>query len=196
MKKSILTLIAGLGLAMTANAQSTDKGTILLGGNASYNFQKVVDIPGNTQVYSVLPHVGYFLQDHFAIGLGFGYAGKTQKDTKGIKTVSEAFAVSPYVRYYAGSGNVKFFGQLSAPMEWGTSKTGGSKTGTNERYGGALSPGVVFFPGNKVGIEFSVLGLHYDYHSYKPKGEEQVEAIAFGLDANSLKPSIGINFHF
>lgn len=103
--------------------------------------------------------------------------------------------MAPYARYYAGKANVKFFGQLSIPMGWGTNKSDGIKTGTTERYGVALSPGFAFFPNSKIGIEFSVLGLHYEYSSDKPKSGTKVEVNQFGLDANSLKPSIGINFY-
>ena len=196
MKKSILTMITGLGMALIANAQSTNKGNITLGGNLSYNYQKIVDVDGNTQTYSILPNVGYFVQKNFAVGLGFGYAGKTEKDASDIKTISGEFSVAPYARYYSGNANVKFFGQLSVPLGWGTNKAGGSKTGTTERYGVALSPGVVYFPSSRVGIEFSVLGLHYEYTSNKSREGAKVKTNEFGLDANSLAPSIGVNFYF
>ena len=195
MKKSILTIITGLGFALIANAQITNKGTITLGGNVSYNHQKVVNADGNTQTYSILPNIGYFLHNNFALGLGLGYAGTTVKNASDNKAVSGEFAVAPYARYYAGKANVKFFGQLSIPMGWGTNKSGDTKTGTTEHYGVALSPGVVFFPNSKVGVEFSVSGLHYEYSSDKPKNGTKVEVNQFGLDANFLKPSIGIKFY-
>ena len=195
MKKSILIMTTALGFAFMANAQSTNKGTITLGGNVSYNYQKVVDANGNTQAYSILPGIGYFIKNNFTAGFNLGYAGTTAENESDNKTVSGEFALAPYARFYTGTSNVKFFGQLSIPMGWGTNKSGGTKTRTTERYGAALSPGVVFFPNNKVGIEFSVLGLHYQYSSQKQKNGSKIEVNQFGLYANSLKPSIGINFY-
>ena len=196
MKKIFLTMMTGLGLAVVANAQSTDKGNVILGGNASYNYEKVVDVDGNAQSYAILPHIGYFVQDNFAVGLGVGYAGSAEKSPVDVKTTLGEFAVSPYARLYKGDGNVKFFGQLSVPMAWGTSKIDGNKTGTTERYGAAISPGIAYFPTDRLGIELSVRGLYYEHASHKPQGGSKVGVNEFGLDVNSLMPSVGVNFYF
>lgn len=196
MKKILLTMIAGLGIAGLATAQTTDKGTFITGGNVSYNYQKVVDRDGNVQDYSILPNVGYFVQDNLAVGLAVGYTDTTKEDSDKIKNVSGEFTVAPYARLYKGDGNIKFFGQLAVPMGWGTNKVDGTKTGTVENYGVALSPGIAYFPTNKLGIEFSVQGLHYQYSAVKPENGTKVEMNEFGLNVNSLKPTIGINFYF
>lgn len=196
MKKLFLTMLTGLGVALGVNAQSTDKGTVILGGNVSYDFSKVVDVDGNKQHYAILPHIGYFVQDNFALGLGLGYAGETTKSPADIKSSLGEFAVSPYARYYKGDGDVKFFGQLAVPMAWGTQHVDGNKVGTTERYGAALSPGIAYFPTSKLGIELSVRGLYYQYSSEKPEGGAKVGVNEFGLNANSLTPTIGVSFYF
>lgn len=197
MKKLFLTMMTGLGFAVVVNAQSsTDRGNVILGGNASYNYEKVVDVDGNTQNYAILPHVGYFVQDNFALGLGVGYSGKTAKSPADVKTTTGEFAVSPFARLYKGDGNVKFFGQLSVPMAWGTNKMDGNKTGTTERYGAAISPGIAYFPTDKLGIELSVRGLYYEHASHTPQGGSKVGVDEFGLNVNSLMPSVGVNFYF
>lgn len=196
MKKIVLTLIAGLGFVGLTNAQTTDKGTFITGGNVSYNYQKVVDADGNIQDYSILPNVGYFVKDDFAIGLSLGYSGTSEEDSDKIKTTNGEFRLAPYARLYKGDGKVKFFGQLAVPMGWGTSKFDGTKTGTTESYGINLSPGIAYFPSNKLSIEFSVQGLHYQYSAVKPEQGNKIEVNEFGLNANSLKPTIGVNFHF
>lgn len=189
-------MIAGLGFGLVVNAQSTDKGQVLVGGNASYNYSKVVDVNGNNQTYSIIPQVGYFVKDNLALGLGIGYSGATQIDAQDVKSITGEFAIAPFARQYAGSGNVKFFGQLSVPMDWGNSKVGGQEVGTAERYGVALSPGVAYFPTNKLGVEFSVNGLYYEYSSLTPTNGTKVGTNTFGLNANSWAPSIGVNFYF
>lgn len=196
MKKLFLTMLTGLAVTLGVNAQSTDKGTVILGGNISYDFSKTIDVDGNKQHYAILPHIGYFVQDNFALGLGLGYAGETTKSPSDIKTSLGEFAISPYARYFKGDGPVKFFGQLAVPMAWGTHHVDGNKTGSTERYGVALSPGIAYFPTNKLGIEFSVRGLYYQYSSEKPESGTKIGVNEFGLNANSLTPTIGVSFYF
>lgn len=196
MKKVLLTMIAGLGFGLVVNAQSTDKGAVMLGGNVSYEYSNVVDVDGNTQTYSIIPQVGYFVKDNLAIGLGIGYLGGTEVDTQDIKSTLGEFTAAPFVRQYAGQGPVKFFGQLSVPMGWGNAKVDGTEIGTSERYGVAISPGLAYFPSSKIGIELSVKGLHYEYSSIDATNGGDLATNSFGLNANSWAPSIGVNFYF
>ncbi|HLT09120.1 MAG TPA: outer membrane beta-barrel protein [Cyclobacteriaceae bacterium] len=195
MRKVFLTMMTGLGFAVMANAQ-TDKGNVMLGGNAAYDYSKVVDVDGNTQRYEIMPQVGFFVQDNFALGLGVGYSGSTEKNAMDIKSTVGEFAVSPFARLYKGEGPLKFFGQLSVPMGWGTSKVDGNKTANTERYGAAVSPGIAYFPTEKLAIELSVKGLYYEHTATKPEVGPSAKVNEFGLNANSLLPTVGVNFFF
>jgi hypothetical protein len=195
MKKLFLTMMTGLGFAVAVNAQ-TDKGNMMLGGNAAYDYSEVVDVDGDTQKYAIVPQVGFFVQDNFALGLGVGYSGSTAKNAVDIKSTVGEFAVSPFARLYKGEGPVKFFGQLSVPMGWGTSKVDGNKTGTTERYGAAVSPGIAYFPTEKLAIELSVKGLYYEHTATMPEVGPSAKVNEFGLNVNSLLPTVGVNFFF
>ena len=195
MKKVFLTMMTGLGFAVAVNAQ-TDKGNVMLGGQAAYDYEKTVDVDGNTQNYTIMPQLGFFVEDNFALGLGLGYSGSTTKSPSDIKSTSGDFAVSPFARLYKGEGPVKFFGQLSVPMSWGTRKVDGDKTGTTERYGAAVSPGIAYFPTSRLGIELSVKGLYYEHVAVKPESGSNTKRNEFGLNVNSLQPSLGVNFFF
>jgi len=81
-------------------------------------------------------------------------------------------------------------------MGWGTSKVDGDKTGTTERYGAAVSPGIAFFPTERLGIELSVKGLYYEHTAIKPEAGPSAKANGFGLNVNSLLPTVGVNFFF
>ncbi len=194
MKKLFLTLSAAIAVTFAANAQ-TEKGTTILGGNVSYDYNKVKDADGDIQSFSILPNVGVFVSDNVAVGLGFGYTF-SQNDDGTEKAKTGEFSVAPFARLYKGDGNFKFFGQLSVPMGWGNQKTNDTKIGTTERYGVALSPGFAYFPTSKIGIEFSVRGLYYENATQKPEGGESVSTNSFGLNANSFAPKIGIQFYF
>lgn len=196
MKKLFLTLVAGLALSTMVHAQSTDKGKWMLGGNVSYDIQSVQDVDGNTQQYAILPQVGYFVQDNFALGLGFGYAGQYEKSNTDVETTLGEFAVAPFARLYNGNGDLKFFTQLAVPMGWGTNHLDGNKTHTTERYGVAISPGLAYFPTSRVGVELSVKGLYYEYASMKPENGSKQGVNHFGLNGNSFSPTVGVSFYF
>ncbi len=194
MKKLFLTLSAAIAVTFAANAQ-TEKGKFILGGNVSYNYDENLDNDGNRQGFSVAPNLGIFLADNIAVGLGIGYQWN-QNDNSADKFKTDLFFVSPYARVYQGNGDLKFFGQLSVPMGWGTSKTNDTKTASNETYGVELSPGLAYFPTSKIGIEFSVRGLYYQNSIWKPEAGDNISTNSFGLNVNSLAPSLGVRFHF
>ncbi len=194
MKKLLLTLTAAAAVTFAANAQ-TEKGKTILGGTVSYDYSNVKDVDGSEQSFSIIPSVGVFVSDNVAVGLGIGYTWG-QEDNGVDKVKVGEFSAAPYARLYKGDGDFKFFGQLSVPMGWGTSKQNDDKLFSSERYGVELAPGFAYFPTEKIGIEFSVKGLYYQNTTLKPEGGDNVSSNSFGLDASSFAPRIGIQFYF
>ncbi|MFC3196285.1 porin family protein [Parapedobacter deserti] len=196
MKKLFLTLSAAVAVTFAANAQ-TEKGKTILGGNVSYDYTKVKDADGEAHALGILPSVGFFVSDNFAIGTGIGYS--YQENTGSFAFDGNklgVFSVAPFARLYKGDGDFKFFGQLSVPMGWGTAKDGDTKIGNTEQYGAELAPGFAYFPTSKIGIELSVRGLYYQNTTLKPEEGGNVTTNSFGLNANSLAPRIGVQFYF
>ncbi|SHG10056.1 outer membrane beta-barrel protein [Pedobacter caeni] len=213
MKKLLLSLVAVSAFAFSSQAQ-TEKGKIMVGGNVAFDTKKT-DASGaksNTN-FQIVPSVGYFVADNFAVGTGIGYG---YSKTNGIAVADGAaailgnknssFIVSPFGRYYANlSESFKFFGQLSVPMAFGKDKAvdangnTGAKTGTTTEIGVALSPGFAFYPTKKIGIEFALNGLNYnnlrkeDGNGNKVKGAGYDE---FSFGANFFSPKLGIQLHF
>ena len=198
MKKLFLTLSAAIAVTFAANAQ-TEKGKTILGGNVSYDYTKVKDADAEGHSLNIQPTVGFFVADNFAVGTGIGYGYEENTGLAaafaGANKVG-AFTVSPFARWYKGDGDFKFFGQLSVPMAWGTAKQDDTKLGNTESYGVAVSPGFAYFPTSKIGIELSVRGLYYQNTTLKPESGEKTSTNSFGLNANSLAPSIGVQFYF
>lgn len=62
-----LALVVVLFMFVTIGKSQTEKGTYLLGGNAS--FQSV----GDESVLSINPNIGYFIANKFALGLNAGF---------------------------------------------------------------------------------------------------------------------------
>lgn len=193
------------GVVFSSQAQ-TDKGDWMLGGNISYNTVKT-DAPDANSSYdfSVVPNIGYFIDDNIAIGTGIGYQ-TARLDRESILGKTEAFVVAPFGRYYTPvASNFKFFGQLSVPMAFGSAKAidenldTGDKTGSSTSIGVALSPGFAYFPSSKVGIEFSVNGLSYNNFSVEDGDGNTIEGgghDSFSFGADFFAPSLGIHFYF
>ncbi|GHE36317.1 outer membrane beta-barrel protein [Sphingobacterium griseoflavum] len=194
MKKLFLTLTAVTAFTFATHAQ-TEKGKFLLGGQVGFETAKVKDTDLKQNAFSINPTVGYFVSDNWAVGTGVGYNwAKSEQAT--LTSETNAFQVAPFVRNYIGEGQFKFFSQLSVPMQWGKNTTEGAAVETEskfEKYGVELAPGFAFFPTSKVGIELKVRGLYFD--SYKDKAADRTTN-TFGLDANSLAPTLGVQFYF
>jgi hypothetical protein len=200
MKKLLLSLVAVSALAFSTQAQ-TEKGKFMLGGNVGFNTTKVDGANKSDLSFSVIPSVGYFVSDNFAIGTGVGYA-YDKAVSKSL--LNQSFEVAPFGRYYVGlSDQFKFFGQLSVPMSFGNNKAldadgnSGDKIASTTRIGAYVAPGFAFFPTKRIGIEFSVTGL--GYNNYQVKNEvtgNKVKANSFGLEADAANINLGVKFHF
>jgi len=201
MKKLLLSLVAVAALTFSANAQ-TEKGKIILGGNVGFNSSKVDGASKADVNFSVVPSIGYFVGNNFAIGTGVGY--EYEKTVSANRGQLEAFKVAPFGRYYVNlTDQFKFFGQLSVPLAFGSLKSvdangdTGSKFASTTSIGVNVAPGFAFFPNKKIGIEFSVNGLGYENFSTKAEATgEKVKTNSFGLEANTFAPKLGVQFHF
>jgi len=200
MKKLLLSLVAVAGLVYGAQAQ-TEKGKFILGGNVGFNSTKVETAAKSDVSFSIVPSVGYFVDNNFAIGTGVGYTYDKQVSENHL---NQAFVVAPFGRYYVGlSDQFKFFGQLSVPMAFGNNKVVdaqgnvGAKFASTTSIGVNVAPGFAFFPTKRIGIEVSVNGLGYNNLNIKNEltGNE-ISANSFGLDANTFAPKLGVQFHF
>ncbi len=195
MKKTLLTLAAIAGLTIAANAQ-TEQGKFIVGGQVGFQTSKVKDTDVKNNSFSINPTVGYFVSDNIAVGTGIGYSWAKQETNADNSVKTDAFQVSPFVRSYSGNGPFKFFAQLSVPMEWGKTTTETSNSSSEakfESYGVELAPGFAYFPTSKIGIELKVRGLYFNSYKYK---DIDATVNTFGLDANSLAPTLGVQFHF
>ncbi len=205
MKKLILSILALSGLTLASYAQ-TEKGKYILGGTAMYeSLKSKADNAIAAENFAILPNVGYFVSDNFAVGTGFGFS--SSKSSFASPTgLNESLEVSPFGRYYAGlSDQFKFFGQASVPMSFGTVKAtdangdAGAKFGTSTSIGIALSPGFAYFPTKKVGIEFAFNGISYKSTKIKDANDNENKGAGsenFSFGSSFFSPRIGVQFHF
>ncbi|TYR36486.1 porin family protein [Sphingobacterium phlebotomi] len=199
MKKFYLTLAAVAALTFASQAQ-TEKGKFVVGGGLGFDTESVKDTDVKYNSFNIMPSAGYFVSDNIAVGVGLGYQwNKSEYDAEASITeqAKSSFTVAPFGRWYSANGPVRFFGQLSVPMSWGNQKVNDEKTADISNYGVELAPGIAYFPTSKIGLEFKVRGLYYNARTSDPVGDAPKTTVnTFGLNANSLAPTVGVQFYF
>ena len=196
MKKLLLTLTAVTALSFASQAQ-TEQGKVIVGGGIGFSSNEVKDSGSKTTSFNIQPNVGYFVSDNIAIGAGIGYNWSKNENENLTDATYNSFRVAPFARLYTANSPVRFFGQLSVPMAWGSNKVDDKKTASTANYGVNLSPGIAYFPTENIGIELSVRGLYYSNNNSTSEATDiKTTSNSFGLDANSLSPTLGVQFHF
>jgi len=224
-KVTLLTIALTFAAAMSSFAQ-TSKGTLFLGGGLGFtsSSQKATAKFGGTTVetdgdkatqFSIVPGVGYFIADKLAVGLDLSISTNSFQTPDNndpddyTKTTGTTFAFKPYARkYWMVGDNFGFTGTLGVGVGFGSSKVevkAGNTTVTNDgpkttdlEIG--VTPGIVFFPTNKVGIEANFGFIGYSSSTAKTDlggGDElKITDSTFGLSANSITPTFSLAFRY
>ncbi|UYZ58458.1 outer membrane beta-barrel protein [Hymenobacter latericus] len=173
--------------AISAQAQ-IPAGTVLVGGSAGYSRTSVQAYPiianasgpeSKSRNVSFRPQVGYFISDNLALGIdGHLSADKHQTTGQDTRRYLE-YSVGPFVRYYKMLGESQFglVGTLGAGYRenWDKYKWYDPRANYHGRGGYAeFTPGVVYFPVPKVGIEASFGNIGYSY--FRNKQEQPTNA--------------------
>ncbi|WP_294198887.1 outer membrane protein [Chryseobacterium sp. sg2396] len=213
-------LMAGaIALFGLSNAQIA-AGTTYLSGSVGYSQEETNNGNNKTENFNVLPTVGYFVSNNFAIGLGIGY--QTQKNTNVVNnfigagttivTTNEikqpAFVVAPFARKYWTLGDKLYiFGQLAVPMQFGkaevenkTVTTSGSSVSTASssseakytQIGVTVKPGLDYFLNKNWSIEATI--GEFGYNNFKPKDGDATNNYSFGLNLSTV--TFGVKYVF
>ncbi len=130
MKQLVLILVA-LGMMTVLSQAQTAKGTVLLGGNASFQTSD------GSSVFSASPNVGIFVLDDVVVGAGFSWF-----TTKG----ASSWALGPFIRLYLfGDESGKFVVQSGVNL-------GGAKN-TKTDFGFDVAAGYAIFLNESIALE-------------------------------------------
>jgi len=178
MKKIQLTIAAILVFTLAGYSQFR-KGSVLVGGNGSFNLGFMGDKTKNGSTthknysettFTINPQVGYFVVDNLAVGAGLTLSSYATKDTDtSVKTTSTDFLFSPFARYYYH----KFYGQLE--FDAGSNKytyrtaTNNESTSKSTVTGWSLAAGYALLLNDHVAIEPQI---GYSVTSTKPSGSD------------------------
>jgi|SRR5688572_7142744 len=151
MKKAIFIAALLSLIFITSNAQ-TEKGTLLLGGNISFQ------TAGGSSTFIATPGVGIFAWNNVAIGAQFTLVAQ-----EGFSS----WALGPFVRaYFAGSDRGKFYGQFGVNI--------GGADNTDTEVGFGIGAGYAIFLNRSIAID---LGTSYN----KTGDREGIFAIGAGF---------------
>jgi hypothetical protein len=224
MKKVNLTLVFIFAAIVSGFAQ-TSAGTLFFGGGLGFSSStsKLTVSGGNTTInqdgptssdFSIVPGVGYFVADKLAVGLDLSFSVGSEKfpDNNNpndyTKISSNVIGINPYVRkFFMLSDNFGFTGTFGVGVGFGSSKREirrGSTTTTTDDIKltileVGITPGIVFFPTNKVGLEanFGFIGFGSTTEKTKQGNTEVKETeTSFGFGANSIQPTFSLGFRY
>lgn len=210
MKKTLLVLGLLLMAMSGVNAQ-IEAGKISVGGtlNVSSSSTKFKDgsstNDGNKESQFTLgPQVGYFISDDISIGAGLAYQRTVGTSAVGdIKTIRSNFYFSPFGRYHMPLGE-KFYAFGEAKLNFGFGSAKRKDDGNTDKIadvsslGIALSPGVIFFPSERVGIElaFNLISFERTADKNPDNSDDKTIYNDFSFGPDLFAPSLGVQLYF
>ena len=182
MKKLLMTLVASVAIAVSANAQ------VFVGGSVGFGSVKVA---GNDSevTYKIVPEVGYNFNKNWAIGLKIGYqkGACNLVDEEIAQDVNKkVFTVAPYGRYtFVHSKYVNVFIDLGLGFASYIDK------GTQFDLG--VTPGVAVNLSDKLSF-VSHIGFA-GFKTFSPKGDGKSSS-KFGVDLDQNNLTFGLYYNF
>lgn len=178
--KKLMVIATFLVACITTNAQ------VYIGGSLGFETSKRSEDTDNLTTWSVIPEIGYKINNLLSVGLQLGYVSQElYKDNK-----SESFIVSPYTRLtFIKSGFARFFIDCGATY---TAYADDKDEDSNEfTWGVGIRPGVIFAASEKVNF-VAKLG----YLGYSKNSDDLGGGSEFGLSIDNTDLSFGVFYNF
>lgn len=182
MKKLLMTLVASVAIAVSANAQ------VFVGGSVGFGSVKVGG--GDSEVtYKIVPEVGYNFNKNWAIGLTIGYqkgACNLVDEAIAQDVNTKVFTVAPYGRYtFVHSKYVNVFIDLGLGFA--------SYTDMGTQFDLGVTPGVAVNLSDKLSF-VSHIGFA-GFKTFSPKGDGKSSS-KFGVDLDQNNLTFGLYYNF
>lgn len=169
MKNFTITLLLSFFILVNYGFSQTEKGTVLLGGSASY---LSVD---DESLININPNIGYFVANKFVVGLNANYINSDGADILGL---------GPYVRGYFLT-NEK--GSIFAQGGYNYIRVGDNNSSQSEN-GYSLGIGYAVFLNSSIALEFSGNYAKYEF-------SKSSDLFSFS-DSGILSFNVGFQIHF
>jgi len=176
MKLNCLPLVLLLFVCSVAQGQIT-KGNWLAGGNAYYSSTRY-NFPDETWTRTtdldLLPNLGFFVADHFAVGLKLGYKRYATTTNHNLVAKDHTYKLGPFLRYYFFPNDKQINLLVEGAYQYSVTKTNAITVEVNDF---SFAGGPVFYFNSAVGLE---LQLRYSTTRY-PNHDPLVNNIRLGL---------------
>lgn len=135
--------------------------------------------------------MGFFIKDNMAIGAMFTYGNETQKGDDDNESTTKVSMLSPFFRYYVGTGKLKPF--LHGSVGFGSLKyerdtSYGDIEAESSLLGYSVAGGLAVFFNDHVSLD---LNLAYEYQKSNPDDDDIKDSKTTGFGFN-----VGFNIVF
>lgn len=169
----------------------------------------------SVNVFEATLGFGYFVNEKISLNVDFQYISGSaiqDSDVNGdyIKANSNIFAINPYMRYMIMLEENKFGFIFDTGLGYGKNKQSGeAKVGTQlgkielpttTNLSVGITPGIIYFPNEKIGLEASFGFIGYYSETTKEiidaDTDETVKINGFTFGSNSLNPALQFGFRY
>lgn len=186
----------------------TTRDFTIINKNPNYSFAHGEE--SSYRSFDLAPQAGVFIDDNWAAGISLGYSSVKNVSPYYSYTGSAApiiykqtntnssYQVAPYLRYYyMPTATFGVFGHLAAFYNKQSSQTKITQPGSDvgkgrgHELGLYLTPKLVFFPIDKLGLELSLGGI-----GYSSRTDKTTSPISTIYEQENTTSSFGANFGF
>lgn len=168
------------------------EGRLFIGGAMTYWKNK----DDHSELFDFCPEVGYLFNDRWGVGLLLGCEHESKTDNQ-TKTTSNAFKISPFVRYYyIHNGPFNLFFDSGFGLNWSKEKTRQTHcTETRNGFETGIRPGacVDLTEGLCLCMRMGFIGYRNDYFMGE---EEKIGDNGFGIRFAPEELMIGLELEF
>lgn len=194
-----------LAQAVSAQESFTQRGNFMLGSGIGFSSNesrvKIAGAPEEQGPYSrqwnVSPHLGYFLFNHVALGIGMDYTFSREKQQNTDKTEDSDLLFGPFARIYLPVGDDQAF-ILEGNFGFGNSSDnlligGAPQSIRSNIIAVGAGPGFTIFSNRAIGLEAL---FKYNYARSKFETTENGVTTQTITKTNQFAISLGIEFYF
>ena len=196
-----------LGLLSSVSWAQFEKGTKSLGGVFSIYGDKSksetssgTDIEQKSTTVNIEPSFGIFITPRTSVGISMGYSSSISEYSDS-RYSEGAFSIGSLLRHHFPlSEAFSLYIQEGVKLSFGNEKDEGdsftSEHSTTDFLIG-LSPGIIYFPSSKFGLEAGVGSLYYLTHARKDKDDDsKTTDNSYGLNFSMSAFYFGLRYYF
>jgi hypothetical protein len=202
---AVMAVFAAILLPVTMQSQDyTGRGNFMFGTAVGFSSNTNTISQGGSSgegpesfQWNLAPHIGYFLFDNFALGIGLDYTFSREKQPNQDKNDDSDLLFGPFGRYYVPFGGDKAV-FLEGNFGFGTSSDdliigGESQSISTDIIAFGAGPGFTIFSNDAIGIESL-----FKYNYARSRFNTTVGGVATETTTktNQFSVSLGIQFYF